>query len=343
MTKATDKCTIIKDGVHVYDEFGELKEVIIGSPLAEEDTVLKWTPGMNEEFSWMKPETFQFIKKNAGKTWKEADETLFNKINYQVNNYIDTMEGYGVKVHRLPRLLNEDRNYINPGIEQIYPRDVWCTAGNTVVISALRMPWKRKQYLAGGPLYVGMMAAKKCNYIQAPQPSTEVLSPPERKHAAEKYSILFDGGDFMPNGDEIYIGQGHGSNALGANFCESVFGDQFTIYPLKLSKKALHLDCTIALIRPGLGIICPDWLESDLPPGLKDYKWIEATEDEAAWLGVNGIAINKETYMIDSRHERLIKEIRRHGVNVVDIPYDGPSFLGGSLRCSSQPIYRSKV
>jgi glycine amidinotransferase len=195
----------------------------------------------------------------------------------------------------------------------------------------------------GAPLYVRMMAEGRCRYIQAPQPSTEVLSPPDRKHAAEKYSILFDGGDFIPNGDEIYLGQGHGSNALGAKFCESIFGDQFKLYPLKLNEKALHLDCTIALVRPGLGIICREWLKSELPPGLKNYKWIEATEEEAAWLGVNGIAINSETFLIDSRHKRLIGELKKHGVNVVDIPYDGPSFLGGSLRCSSQPINRATV
>ncbi len=335
--------SVMKDGVHVHDEFGELKEVIIGSPLAEEDCILQWGPGADEEFSWLKPETFKWLKSNAGKPWKEANPELFATVNRQVENYAETMEQQGVKVRRMPRLVHEDRNYIDPGVEQIFPRDVWCTAGNTVVASALRMPHKRKQYLAGSQLYVGLMAAGKCKYIQAPQPSTEVFSPPKRKYAAEEYSILFDGGDFVPNGDEAYLGQGHGSNALGAKFCESVFGGQFKIYPLKLDDAALHLDCTIALIRPGLGIICRKWLKSELPPGLKNYKWIEATEEEAAWLGVNGIAVNPETYVADSRHKRLIGEMKKHGVNVVEVPYDGPSYLGGALRCSSQPLYRAKA
>ncbi len=203
----------MKDGVHVYDEFGELKEVVIGSPLAEDDCILQWGPGADEEFAWMKPETLKWLKSNAGKPWKEANPDLFAKVNRQIENYAETMERHGVKVHRMPRLMHEDRNYIDPGVEQIFPRDVWCTAGNTVVASALRMPHKRKQYLAGSQLYVGLMAAGKCKYIQAPQPSTEVFSPPKRKYPAEEYSILFDGGDFVPNGDEVYLGQGHGSNA----------------------------------------------------------------------------------------------------------------------------------
>ncbi len=341
-TQAAER-SVMTDGVHVYDEFGELKEVVIGSPLADDDCVFEWMPGMDEEFTWMKPATFEFLKQSAGKPFKDADPELFAKINGQIDHYAETMDRHGVKVQRVSRLVHEDRNYINPGVEQIYPRDVWCTGGNTVVAAALRMPWKRKQYIAGALLYVGMMAAGKCNYVQAPQPSTEVMSPPERKYAVETHSILFDGGDFVLNGDEAYLGQGHGSNALGAKFCEMIFGDQFKIYPLKLNDAALHLDCTIALIRPGLGIICRKWLESELPPGLKNYTWIEATEEEAAWLGVNGIALNPETYVVDSRHQRLIAEINKYDVEVIDIPFDGPSYLGGALRCSSQPINRSRA
>ncbi len=54
-------------------------------------------------------------------------------------------------------------------------------------------------------------------------------------------------------------------------------------------------------------------------------------------------AINPETYVADSRHKRLIGEMKKHGVNVVEVPYDGPSYLGGALRCSSQPLYRAKA
>ena len=50
--------------------------------------------------------------------------------------------------------------------------------------------------------------------------------------------------------------------------------------------------------------------------------------------------MNPETYVADVRQERVIKEIRRHKHEVIAIPYDGPSYIGGSLRCSSQPLVR---
>ena len=78
-----------------------------------------------------------------------------------------------------------------------------------------------------------------------------------------------------------------------------------------------------------------------LPKFMHDWEFIEATEEEAFWLGVNGLPLNPETYLIDSAHQRIIKELRAHGMEVIEIPYDGPSYLGGTLRCSSQPLVRA--
>lgn len=97
-----------------------------------------------------------------------------------------------------------------------------------------------------------------------------------------------------------------GSGAMGEEIAPFVgISLQFLmVIPLTLSPSALHLDCTIALVRPGLGMICREWLLSDLPDTLKDWDWIEATEEEAAWLGVNGLALSPDIYIFDSAHQR---------------------------------------
>ena len=46
---------------------------------------------------------------------------------------------------------------------------------------------------------------------------------------------------------------------------------------------------------------------------------------------------------IDTPRKRVIAEIKKHGDECIEIPYDGPSYLGGALRCSSQPIHRAKA
>ncbi|MGI9515435.1 MAG: hypothetical protein ACR2NP_00185, partial [Pirellulaceae bacterium] len=93
----------------------------------------------------------------------------------------------------------------------------------------------------------------------------------------------------------------------------------------------------------GLGLICREWIKSELPPGLRDYTWIETTVEEAQWLGCNGLPLDPETVIMDSRHERVIAEVRKTGHNVIELPYDGPSFVGGAFRCSSQPIHRARA
>lgn len=327
--------------VNVTSEFGPLKEIIIGRPLSEGDLIFEWCPGMEEEFVWMKPDTFKALKNGSGRPWVEVMPKLFDKINRQIVYYQDVLREHGVTVYEVPRLEHGDRDYINPGVEQVYPRDVWCTAGETVIVSSLRMPWKRKQHFAMAPFYTKLMQNNACKYVSAPQATTDILS--SRTSEAEKHSILLDGGDFLVNGKEIYLGQGHGSNALGATCAQNILGKEYSVIPLTLHPNALHLDCTIALIRPGLGIICKKWLKSNLPETIRSWTWIEATEEEASWLAVNGIAIDPETYLFDPAHERLANELRKHGVSVVEVPYDGPSFLGGSLRCSSQPVFRENV
>ena len=323
------------------NEFGPLEEVIVGIPLSPDDRVFEWQPGMDEEFSWIKPHTFNWLKENSGVPWKDADPELFAKINEQVANFADVLTSAGVTVRRPDRLRAGDHTYINIGTEQVWPRDVWCTAGDIVAVSSLRMPWKRKQQFSMLPFYTDLMAADGCRLVSTPQASTEILS--HRSSEVEHQNVLLDGGDFFVVGDEILLGQGHGSNALGAKFAELVWHDEFTVRPLTLSAAALHLDCTIALLRPGLGIICREWLVSDLPESIRDWEWIEATEQEAAWLGVNGVALDPETYLMDPAHERLVAEVRARGHNVIEVPYDGPSYLGGSLRCSTQPVRRASL
>lgn len=327
--------------INVYSEYGKLKEVIIGRPMEEGDLNFEWGPGMDEEFSWMTKENLETLMSNSGKPWTNAFSERVKAATEQLEGFKKTLENEGIIVHQVPKLVNEDQKYINIGLEQVWPRDVWCTAGNTVVVSSLRMPWKRKQQFAMLPFYTDLMQKGEIKFLSTPQASTEILSANTKE--AEKHSVLMDGGDFFVHRNEIFLGQGHGSNALGAKFAESIFGGEFKVTPVKLTKDALHLDCTISLIRDGLGIICREWLDDELPESIRDWTWIEATPEEAQMLGVNGFPIAPNRIIFDSYHERLIGEMRKHGVEVVDIPFDQVASWGGSLRCATQPVYREDI
>ena len=88
--------------INVNSEFGTLKEVIIGRPLAEDDLIFDWTPGMDEEFSWLKPDTFNRVKDGSGKPWVEVMPEIYEKVNSQIKYYQDVLRENGVTVHEVP-------------------------------------------------------------------------------------------------------------------------------------------------------------------------------------------------------------------------------------------------
>lgn len=330
--------------VSVYDEFGELKDVVIGRSPEPDDPFYVVGPGDDyNAFSWMKPETVEFLKSISGKTWRESYGDVYDQMVEEVEGFADALKSRGVRVRRPDRLQNDDLTYIHPMIDTIWPRDVFCTVDDNVIIASLRMPFKRKQQFSYASIYIPMMADGKCYYFSAPQASTDIYSTKDVQKKVEGLSVLLDGGDFMPNGDEIYLGIGHGSNQLGAVFLRSILGERYRIIPLKLSSDALHLDCCLSLLRPGLALICREWLVSPIPDKIKDWNFIDVTPKEAASLGCNGLPLNPETTMIGAQHKRIIKEVRAAGHEVIEVPFAVPSFMGGALRCASQPIVRERA
>ncbi len=330
--------------VSVYDEYGELKDVIIGIAPEPDDPFFKLHPGDDyNTFSWMKPETIKFVKEVSGKSWKESYGDVYDKLVEEVEGLVQILKDRGVRVRRPDRLRDADRTYIHPMIDQIWPRDCMCTAGENVIVSSLRIPWKRKQQFAFASIYMPMMADGKCFYFSAPQASMDVYSTKEVQKEVEGLSVLIDGGDFMPHGNEVFLGIGHGSNMLGAAFAQSVLGGRYKVHPIKMTPDSLHLDCAMSLLRPGLALICREWIKSELPESIRDWTFIDVTPQEAASLGCNGLPLNPETALIGAQHKRIIKQVRAHKHEVIEVPYSVPSFMGGALRCSSQPILRERA
>lgn len=332
--------------IHVTHEYGRLTEVIMGNCPAQDDLIPVWQDGADHNMaSWMKPETVKTLKENAGKTWAESfDSNTMNILKKEVEDFANLLIANGVKVHRLPRLAAKDRDLFNAGIDQIYPRDMWCTVGNTAIVSSLRMDFKRKQQFAAGFLYNDLMNQGEGLYVSAPQAAGNVFTDNvEAQKIAEKNNILLDGGDFLVRGKDIFCGVGHGSNLNGIKFVQTLLGDGYTVHPIIMDDQALHLDCAMSLLSPNLGLLCREWIKSELPAELNHMTWIDVTPEEAAWLGSNGLPLDAETVIMDPRHKRIIAEIKKHGHKVIECNYSVPSMLGGSLRCSTQPIRREPV
>ncbi|MDX1629434.1 MAG: arginine deiminase family protein [Fulvivirga sp.] len=72
--------------------------------------------------------------------------------------------------------------------------------------------------------------------------------------------------------------------------------------------------------------------------------WIEVTREEQSLLGTNVLSLDEYT-IISRKHEKLKKlnnKIREHGIEVIELPFDGATATGGSFRCCSMPLVRQQ-
>ncbi len=343
-TKSTSLSDTAKR-IHVTSEYGRLKEVIVGRTPKFDDKYFNYSDGYERNMPWLKPETVTFLKENPNSTWGDVYGVEgYEKLVSQVEGFVSALEQQGVKVIRPKAIEGKNAHYIDSTIDQIWPRDVFCTVGNNVIVSSLRMSFKRKQQYAFTGFYSNLMKQKQCKYLSAPQAGLDIFTNDAiANERSNSENICLDGGDFFVDGKNIYLGIGEGSNMNGYEWLESMYGDEYTITPLMLDEKALHLDCALSLLSPNLALICRDWIKSDLPESLAHYTFIDVNEEEASWLAANGLPISPYTCIMDKAHQRVINEVRKHGHNVIEVEFDMPSMLGGALRCASQPIYREPV
>src|SRR5262249_29867321 len=151
---------------------------------------------------------------------------------------------------------------------------------------------------------------------------------------------FLEGGDTFVNAYEIYVGiSGLASDLKGAKWLQGYLGPPYKVMPVKLRPDVLHLDCCMALLKPGLGLICRSKiLDHPLPGQLKDFDFVDVTEEEAHYLGANVLVLDEHRVIMDSKFERIAEVLRNRGQEVILTPYQAPAFLGGGLRCSHHPI-----
>ena len=156
-----------------------------------------------------------------------------------------------------------------------------------------------------------------------------------------KKNPYLEGGDVLLNGRHIYVGySGRASNDAGIEWLKGYLGPDYQVNKIKLKPNVLHLDCAIALIRPGLGLMCPEWIDGELPESLKDWEFITVTPEQADKLACNILVLEPNKVIADKQHHDIAEKLREKGVEVIEIPYDKVAFWGGAFRCSHHPLRR---
>jgi len=314
----------------VHHEWGKLREVVIGISPAEDFIVFH-----EESARWMTPDVAEFSRENAGRRLIDIDADWALRIERQVDALAEPLAREGVAVHRPQRLRGDERTFLAPNGEgaQLFARDGVIVVADHVIDASLRLKCRQRERFGLRPIIQGAVQKRGARWSSVPLGSPGCVDGP-----------FLEGGDTLLNGYEVYVGiSGCASDLAGADWLQALLGDRYRVLPVVMKSNVLHLDCCLALVGPGLLIYCPEKLIDGLPTALRDWDKISVSVDEATRLATNGLIIESGRMIVDADNSRVIDELRRRGIDVIPLPFDGPIRLGGGLRCAHHPLLRESV
>lgn len=314
----------------VHHEWGKLREVVIGISPAEDFVVF-----YEESQRWLIPPGDTFSRQHAGRRLIDVDAEWAHRIERQVDALAELVAREGVTVHRPERLKGDERRFLAPTGEgaQLFPRDGMIVVGNHVIDASLRLKCRQRERYGLRPIIQQAVQQRSALWSSVPLGSPSCVDGP-----------FLEGGDTLLNGHEIYVGiSGCASDLAGADWLQALLGDAYRVIPVAMKSNVLHLDCALALIKPGLLVWCPEKFIDGLPMSLRDWDTITVSTDEANLLATNALVLEEGRAIVDAGNARVIEELRKRRVDVIPLPFDGPISTGGGLRCAHHPLLRESV
>lgn len=312
-----------------HHEWGKLREVVIGLSPAEDFVVFH-----EQSIRWMPPDVHDFCRANAGRRLIDIDSDWALRCQRQVDALAELVAREGVTVHRPQRLEGPERTFLAPNGEgvQLFPRDAMIVVGEHVIDASLRLLCRQRERY-GLRSSIQRIVQRGARWSTVPLGSPNCVDGP-----------FLEGGDTLLNGYEVYVGiSGCASDLAGADWLQALLGAKYRVIPVAMKSSVLHLDCAMALIKPGLLVYCPQKLIDGLPMTLRGWDKIEVSIEEANLLATNGLVLEEGRVIIDADNKRVIGELRSRGIDVIPLPFDGPIKVGGSMRCAHHPLLREST
>lgn len=209
--------------------------------------------------------------------------------------------------------------------EQIYTRDIGFSVGEIFFISNMAKA-DRKDEIHGISHLIDHFERK----IQVPE------------------GINIEGGDIIVDKGVVYMGIGQRTGENAIPFMQAALeGTGLVLEPIYIKQPeegedSLHLDCTFMPVGEGHALIYPEAMKN-IPDSMKsNYQWIVVTREEQENLGTNVLSLSPQKVV--SRHvaTRINEEMRKAGLEVIELQFDQAPMNGGSFRCCTLPLRRNK-
>jgi glycine amidinotransferase len=317
--------------VSVEFEWGRLQEAIVGH--SNDIVVEHWNPSYHSTFG---PGIDEWYRRHGGRRLDTFDLGLASKMIEQQDHLAQLLVDLGVRVHRVESLNDSaDRTFLANSGEGLFsfPRDPIAVIGDEVIETSLRRRFRRRERYALRPILDRVLAETDCGWVSVPPPSTD---------EAQENGPYLEGGDILVVGDHVLVGRsGYATDDRGVRWLRRHLAGRRTVIDIPLTAATIHLDCVLSLPRPGLAVAYPDAFIEGLPNLLRGWDVIEVTAEEQHDMATNALIVDSSRIICDQRHSRVSRELRKRGIEVIEIAFDGPAFFGGGLRCSYHPLRRA--
>lgn len=286
------------------------------------------------------------------------DEKIIAEATEDLNTFANTLTANGVKVRR-PEKTNHSLEFSNPwwrtdGEYNYCPRDVLLPIGNTIIeapmvlrsryFEAFAYRHLLQEYLASGAKWVAAPKPMLLDHTYNVGDSTG--------SRINNYEPLFDAANVIRLGTDILYLISCSGNEMGAQWLQTFLGDTYKVHVVRGVYEGTHIDTTITLVRPGLVVLNPERIKLSQVPALFknwDIIWCHDIVDTgyawsypraSIWQGMNFIMINPHLAVVNERQLGLVRELEKHGVDVIRLPMRQARSLSGGFHCVSVDIRR---
>ncbi len=271
---------------------------------------------------------------------------------------VQTLQKLGVTVQR-PEIADHSVKFRTPDWEtdsqyNYCPRDLILTIGTWIIETPMVFRSRFFETLSYKSILIDYLQSG-AKWICAPKPrlADDIYNLDDPNSLTLKdHEPIFDAANILRMGrDLIYLVSDSG-NPLGAQWLQTVLGDEYRVHTYDNLYSGVHIDTTIALIRPGLALVNGERVgEQNLPQLFKhwDIIYLENMVDIgfqtntalcSKWIGLNLLMVNPNLAIVDQNQIPLIKELEKHGVDVIPLPIRHARTLGGGFHCVTLDVRR---
>ncbi len=368
--------------INSHNEWDTLREIIVGRGDGHAHLVFPHGP-VSEEL----------LHRATALAKKAFPQWLIDEINEDLEGLCHVLKSFGVKVYR-PDLSHNNKFFATPYFsavgDHVYNmRDLHLVAGNTVVESPSQEQHRYFEAMGLYPIWYEYLK-EGFRWIVGPKPRIPgdhmIVYTADGKDGyddGQKYiklkeeEILFEAANTVRLGRDLLYLVSRSGNYLGAQWLQTVLGDEYRVHTTDKIYRSSHIDSTALALRPGVILLngtrvheknCPEILKkweklyfTDIVPTPErtlDFhekvrkkvhqKLLEMGVDSglesvaSPWIGMNVLSIDPKTIVVDKIQIPLIKFFEKKGFTAVPISFRHSYYMGG-IHCSTLDTVRDST